>query len=195
MGSLIFDTETNGLPECPYYGRFPEYWDLAKYNNARIVQVSYIVTDEEYNIVEESDTIIKADNFTITNSRFHGITESISQTNGVAFVEWAKLFYESLKRCDTIIAHNLDFDINVLRAELYRYSLTYIITLIDTKHFLCTMKTTKNLVQATFKNSNIVKDPNLKELYFYATGEHLENHHNSFYDTQNLYTVVKKLKL
>ena len=192
---LIFDTETNGLPECPYYGKFPDYWNLSKYKNSRVVQISYILTDDEYNIIEERDTIIKKDNFTITNSRFHGITESISESEGIPFEQFAEIFYNVLKKCNLIVAHNIDFDINVLRSELYRYNLHYIIETIDTKKFLCTMKGTKELVKATFKNSSVLKDPNLKELYFFATGEHLENHHNSLYDTQNLYTVVKILKL
>jgi DNA polymerase III epsilon subunit-like protein len=93
------------------------------------------------------------------------------------------------------MAHNINFDINVLRAELYRYRLEYIIELLDTKTFFCTMLKTKKMVNATFKNSNDIKDPNLKELYFYATGKQMENHHNSFHDTQNLYIAIKILKL
>jgi len=83
----------------------------------------------------------------------------------------------------------------VLRSEMYRYKLEYIIELIDTKMFFCTMRKTKHLVGATFKNSNNLKDPNLKELYYYTFDEEMENHHNSLYDTRNLYEIVKKLKL
>ena len=193
--SFIFDTETSGLPVTPRYGEYYDYWDLECYNCSRIVQISYIVSDDDYNIIEDSNTIIKRDRFNIDNSRFHGITNEISDTEGIEFVEFSKTLYTSLKRCNRIVAHNIDFDINVLRSELYRYNLHYIIELIDTMRFICTMKVTKRMVNATFKNSITIKDPNLKELYFYATGERMENHHNSYYDTLNLFTIIKKLKL
>ena len=80
-------------------------------------------------------------------------------------------------------------------AELYRYGLYDIITKLESKKQMCTMKRYKNIVKATFKNSKDIKDPNLKELYQYATGEIMENHHNSFYDTLNLWKVVKRLEL
>ena len=195
--SLIFDTETTGLPLCPRYGVFPEYWVTSSYNTSRIVQVSYILVDDNYEILEESDTIIKRDNFKINNHSFHGITEEISDSSGIIFVNWAKNFYKSLACCNRLMAHNIDFDINVLRSELYRYNLDYILEMLDTKMFFCTMKNTKLLVKAKFKsgNQNDIKDPNLKELYFFATGEQMENHHNSFYDTKNLYNIIKILKL
>ena len=192
-GFLVFDTETNGLPECQRYGFFPLYTDTQKYSNARVVQVSYIITDNLYNKHEESDTIIKADQFKIENHQFHGITQEISENDGVPFVEFAKQFHNSLKYIHTIVAHNISFDFNVLCAEFYRYNLTDVLECFQSKHQICTMKKYKYHVGATFKNSLDIKDPNLKELYYYATGEIMENHHNSMYDTLNLWKAVKIL--
>jgi len=170
MGYLIFDTETNGLPTCPYYGYFPVYTDTDKYNSSRIVQVSFIITDDCYRKTEESDTIIKRDNFKIENGQFHGITEEISETKGIPFVEFAKSFSNSLDFVHTIIAHNINFDFNVICAELYRYGLIDVIEKLESKRQICTMKKYKKLVGATFKSGTGLKDPNLKELYHYATG-------------------------
>jgi DNA polymerase-3 subunit alpha len=201
--ALIFDTETNGLPICKAYGYFPAYTQTEKYNNARVVQVSYVITNEMYTKLEESDTIIKMDNFKITNSDFHGITETISESHGIPFIEFAKAFNNSLDFVDTIIAHNLSFDFNVLCAEFYRYKLYDLIKKFESKKQICTMKRYKNLVCAKFKNatgsfkgepSTRIKDPNLKELYTYATGEVMENHHNSMYDVLNLWKAVKKIE-
>jgi DNA polymerase-3 subunit alpha len=188
--SIIFDTETTGLPACKQYGFFPLYNNTKAYENARVVQVSYILTDKSYRKLEESDTIIKMDNFRINNSKFHGITEEISMSKGVPFEQFAKQFSNSLDCCHTLIAHNLSFDFNVLCAELYRYNLTDIIAKMESKRQICTMKYYKNMVRATFKNSTDIKDPNLKELYYYATGEEMENHHNSMYDTLNLWKSI-----
>ena len=149
--ALIFDTETTGLPITKSYGLFPDYRELNFYNPSRIVQISYIITDSELNKLEESDTIIKADNFKIKNSSFHGITDLISETKGIPFVEFANSFYNSLDHVNVIIGHNIDFDINVLLSELFRYGLHDCIKKIQSKKHICTMKTTKFLVNATFK--------------------------------------------
>jgi DNA polymerase-3 subunit alpha len=194
MGYLIFDIETSGLPECKGYGYFPVYTQLEKYNNARVVQVSYIITDSFYKKLEESDTIIKRDKFEITNSEFHGISEAISDTRGIPFIDFAQQFSNSLDFVHTIVAHNLNFDFNVLCSEFYRYNLHDLITKFESKKQVCTMKRYKTLVGAKFKSGIGVKDPNLKELYHYATGEVMENHHNSMYDVLNLWKAVKLIE-
>ena len=189
--SIIFDTETTGLPICFEYGSFPNYKDLDKYRFARVVQVSYIITDDFYNKLEEADYIIKTDNFSIDNSQFHGITNEISHEKGISFLEFAQMFSNSLDFVDKIIAHNINFDINVIRSELYRYNLFDIIVKIDSKRVICTMKLCKTLVNAKFKYNNSVKDPSLKELFEFITGEKIENQHNSLYDVLNLHKIVK----
>ena len=85
--ALFIDTETNGLPDMNNmkWGNYPDYWDLGKYNTARIVQLSYIVTDYKYNNLYLEDYVIKRENFNITNSVFHSITDEISDTEGIEF--------------------------------------------------------------------------------------------------------------
>jgi len=194
MNYLIFDTETNGLPVCRSFGYFYLYNDTEKYNNARVVQISYIITDREFNKLEESDTIIKADNFKIDNHRFHGITDTISERDGIPFMEFAKNFSNSLNFVDTIIAHNISFDFNVLCAEFYRYGLHDIIAKMESKSQICTMKKYKYIVNATFKGTNDIKYPSLKELYKFATAKEIENQHNSMYDTLNLWEALRELQ-
>ena len=199
---MVFDSETSGLPQSKFYGSFPVYSNLDKYNGARVVQVSYIIVDQNYNKLEESDTIIKADNFQIENERFHGITNEISQTQGIPFEEFAEQFSNSLDFVHTLIAHNISFDFNVICAELYRYNKLEVIAKIESKRQICTMKRYKTLVGAKFKYYNgsehvhgaNIKDPNLKELYHYATGEIMEHHHNSMYDVLNLLKAVKAIE-
>lgn len=189
--ALIFDTETNGLPICKSYSEFPCYTDLSKYNSARLVQISYILTNSSFNNLEESDDIIKADSFKIENTQFHGITDAISLNKGIPFVDFAEKFNNALDFVDTIIAHNLNFDINVLRAELYRYNLLDIIIKLDSKKMICTMQYTKYIVCSKFKSGTGIKDPSLKELYQYFVKKEITNQHNSKYDTFNLWTIVK----
>ena len=105
--ALIFDTETNGLPICKSYSEFPCYTDLSKYNSARLVQISYIITDRSFNKLEESDDIIKATDFKIENTQFHGITDEISNSKGIPFIEFAQKINNSLDFIDTIIENEL----------------------------------------------------------------------------------------
>lgn len=193
--ALIFDTETSGLPNCSglAYGDYPCYTDLNKYKCARVVEVSYIVTDDTYTAIDSADIIIKSDNFIIDNYRFHGITNEISQKDGIPFVDFAIKFKYDLNKCNKMIAHNINFDINVLKSELYRYNLTDIIDMIDIKYIVCTMKFTKNIINIPSRNGKNVKDPNLKELYQAITGKELTNHHTCRYDTENLHEIVKIL--
>jgi DNA polymerase III epsilon subunit-like protein len=183
---LIIDVETTGIP----IGRDAHYSDLEKYANARIVQLTVMLCDDEYNEISLQDYIVKADNFRIENSHIHGITDEIS-ANGVQLEYVMQQYKIMLSQCDTIIAHNAKFDINVIKSELVRKELFDIVDLIDTKQIVCTMMSTKELVN--IKNKYGIKFPSLAELYYYLFDCQLENAHNSKYDVINLHKIVAEL--
>lgn len=192
--ALFIDTETNGLPDMKdmRWGKYPDFYDLTKYNTARIVQLSFIVTDKQYNNLDLQDYIIKREGFDINNGEFHSITNEISDRDGVDFNEAFLAFYESLKKTDHIIAHNIEFDISVIKSELHRRNLFHIIEEIDKKKLLCTMRHTKNIIKIINKFGKY-KYPSLKELYRFCFNKEIENAHNSKYDVINLYDAIKKL--
>jgi DNA polymerase III epsilon subunit-like protein len=192
--AIFIDTETNGLPNMKdmIWGKYPQFYDLEKYNTARIVQLSFIVTDRSFNNIDLQDYIIKREGFTINNSEFHSITDEISDEKGIDFNEAFNAFYESLKKTNHIIAHNIEFDISVITSELYRRGLHHIIEEINKKKLLCTMRHTKNIIKIINKFGKY-KYPSLKELYRYCFNKEIENAHNSKYDVINLYDSIKKL--
>jgi hypothetical protein len=53
------------------------------------------------------------------------------------------------------------------------------------------MKDTKNIVKST--NNYGIKDPSLKELYYFVFKKDMENAHNSKYDVINLQLAIKNL--
>ncbi len=183
---LIIDVETTGIP----IGRDAHYSDLEKYANARIVQLTFMLCDDDYNEISLQDYIIKADNFSIENSHIHGITDEIS-ANGVQLEYVMQQYKIMLSQCDTIIAHNAKFDINVIKSELVRRELFDIIDMMDSKQIACTMMSTKELVN--IKNKYGIKFPSLAELYYYLFHCQLENAHNSKYDVINLHKIVAEL--
>ena len=192
--ALFIDTETNGLPDMTNmkWGHYPNYREVQKYNTARIVQISYIVTDYKYNNLYLEDYVIKREGFNITNSEFHSITNDISDKNGVEFNFAFEKLYENLKQVKYIIAHNVAFDISVIKSELYRRGFIHIIEEIDKKTLICTMKHTKNILKIINKFGKY-KYPSMKELYKFCFGKEIENAHNSKYDVINLHSAIKHM--
>lgn len=193
--ALFLDTETTGLPDTHNlrWGEYPYYKKLDKYSNARIVQFSMLITDNKYNFVDIKDYIIKREGFEITNEKFHGITNDISDELGVSFDTVAvEIFYENLKKVSHIIAHNVAFDVGVIKSELYRRNFQYIIDEIDKKTLLCTMKHMKPILKIINQYGNY-KNPSLNEIYKFNFNKDVENAHNSLYDVLNLHKVVEHM--
>jgi DNA polymerase-3 subunit epsilon len=193
--AMFIDTETSGLPDTHNlrWGVYPNYWKLNKYENARIVQFSMLITDNQFKYEDIKDYIIKREGFEITNGEFHGITNEISDNLGVDFnIIAADIFYELLKNVTHIVAHNVAFDIGVIKSELYRRNLQYIINELDKKILLCTMKHMKPILKIINPYGNY-KNPSLNEIYKYNFKTDVENAHNSLYDVKNLHKVVEHM--
>ena len=114
--ALIIDVETTGIPYTHHlpYGHYPSYKNLDMYDSARIVQISMMLCNESFEMIEMKNFIIKTDGFTINNSEFHGITNEISTNNGTKFSDIVQLFSTYLKQVQHIVAHNIMFDVNII---------------------------------------------------------------------------------
>jgi DNA polymerase III epsilon subunit-like protein len=191
--ALFLDIETNGFPDnkgLPY-GEYPMYNMLDKYNNARIVQISAMLCNDKFEVISQIDSIIKINGFNITNHHIHHITNEISEKSGIPFNNAITDFYELIKQSSHIFAHNSNFDINVLKSELFRAGFTNVIDEINKKSVICTMKHTKNIVRIC--NSYGIKDPKLSELYTCVTRKPMSQQHNAKYDVLHLHEAIKKL--
>ena len=152
----------------------------------------FFVASCNLDVIELNDFIIKKEGFDITNSIFHGITNEISLDKGVDFDIAIDKFYELLKKTTHIVAHNILFDINVIKSELYRRDKYDIIQEIDKKKLLCTMSHTKDIIK--IKNQyGKNKNPSLKELYYFTFNKEIDNQHNSKYDVINMHSSIKKM--
>jgi DNA polymerase-3 subunit alpha len=193
MSALFIDTETNGLPNLKNmsWGEYPDYKKSKNYDTARIIQLSFIVTDVDFNMTEIQDYTIKREGFSIENHSFHGITNEISD-DGVDFTEAIDNLFECLKKTTHIITHNIAFDINVILSELFRRKRFDIIKEIKKKELLCTMRHCKNIVKIINKYGKN-KNPSLNELYVYCFKENIEKAHDAKYDVLNLHKVIKKM--
>lgn len=195
MSVIMFDLETTGLPSRDglKFGEYHDYTDISKYDEARIVQVSYMVCDTHLNPLSMHDAIIASKGeFLISNSHIHGITDARSDEFGRDFNDVMVDFDKALREAGTLVAHNADFDINVLKSELFRRHLTGTLDELCTKRVVCSMKASKLVVNAT-NAYNRPKFPTLKELYVFATNKPMLGAHNARHDVLNMHEAVKSL--
>lgn len=181
MNVLIFDTETTGLPITKGYDSYYDYTNISKYNSSRLVQISWKLFNDK-NCISNFDYIIKPDNFKIYNSNIHGITTEYANENGINFSVVTNSFLNDLEKCDTIVAHNFNFDKHILLSEFSRYDYTGLIKIFNEKQNFCTMNNTTKLLKLKNKGG-YPKSPKLSELYTYLFNKEPENLHNSKYDT------------
>jgi DNA polymerase III epsilon subunit-like protein len=130
MYFLFIDTETTGLPPYEpnvYPKRLISTKNSASWNACRLVQIAWQVYDSHYNLVAKQQHIIHPDNprfpFTIptTSSNIHGITHKYAVECGTSIELVLDELDRVVQRSSLFIAHNVKFDINVLRSEAYRY--------------------------------------------------------------------------
>jgi DNA polymerase III epsilon subunit-like protein len=182
----FLDLETNSLP-----GKGETY----KEYTCRIVQISCMLCEGAQTLEEKlfEDIIIKSDGFAIENSEFHNISLERSLAEGINFNVAVDRLFTLLRQAGSIIIHNADFDINVLKSELHRHGYDKHIEELEQMRIICTMKSTVQLVKAVGK-TNRLKYPNLKEFYQFSTGkEAMHGHHNSKHDVLNLHEAVQSL--
>lgn len=126
---MFFDTETNGMP--------PKY--LCQITDMpRIVQLSWIIADEDGNIEKKCGFMIKPVDFEIPDDavKVHGITKEKALRDGVDIKEAISLFMADLNICNAIAGHNVSFDIQVIRGELERLKIK---NAIHDMPYYCTM--------------------------------------------------------
>jgi superfamily I DNA/RNA helicase/DNA polymerase III epsilon subunit-like protein len=180
--NLVFDTETTGL-----FKKGVSYKKLNEFDGSRLVSISWLLTKGD-NIVDQSYFIIKPDNWEISaeSTAIHGITKEYAMEKGDNIKMVLEGFYNSIKRCKNIIAHNIEFDEAIIKSELFRYGYTNVIEEMDKKHKICTM------VKGRFF-MNVRKFPKLSELYKFLYKEELTNAHCALDDTKNCFKCYIKL--
>jgi DNA polymerase-3 subunit epsilon len=190
---LFFGTEATGLP--------PD--DLSSFSDTdkfpRLVQLSFLLFDQSQKLIKSGNFIIKPIGFTIPSetTKIHGITQKKAISEGVSVFHALGEFMSAVIQSDYIIAHNLNFDFNIIGSEAVRagferqYNRIFLY-----KEKVCTMQTTTNLLKIPRSkvNGSNYKYPNLSELYFHLFGSFFEKAHNALYVTQACAECFFKLK-
>ncbi len=166
---MFLDTETTGFSTSTN----PK--EIDKFNNARLIELGYLIYNKDNCKIKEVSSLVKPQNFTIKNTFVHGITTSQALTNGLEINTVLSQLYEDLKNTDTIICHNINFDMQILLSEAFRSGNTQLYDLIESKNKLCTMEIGKKYMKST-------KNPKLVELYKYLYNKEVKQDHRSLSD-------------
>ena len=141
-----------------------------------MVEIGWILSEEDETIEEKSAYLIKPNNFQIPHDvvKIHGITTEIALKNGTDLKSVLIKFQELLRQSDCLIAHNIEFDENVIGAEFIRTKLPPDLLSINK---ICTMQETINLCKCPSKFGQGYKFPTLSELHQVLFSEpYIEKH-------------------
>lgn len=179
---LFIDTETDGLP-IEYAGNgqhYPDEWP-------HIVQIAWVLSDNEGNTLSSGSCIIKPEGFIIPNEAvaIHGITTERALQEGKPRKQVMRKIQNLLCKAGYIVAHNLVFDANVVAAEMSRCGIH---TDILYYNAFCTMVGTTDLCKLSFPDETVpnghYKWPKLIELYEFLFGESFTGSHDALTDVK-----------
>lgn len=177
MKILIFDTETNGLPILSDLRKYYHGKNLKYYENSRLIEIGYKIFDfKSEQVYVEYNELIKPDDFLISEkiSKIHGITQLRASCEGININTALDDFCRAIEFSDVVLAYNVDFDVNVVLSEAYRYNNRNLINALKTK--ITTGKI--NCVMKIAKEKLDVKNIKLEKLYnqFFPNEKYVQTH-------------------
>ena len=166
---MVLDTETTGF-----------------YDYDRVLQLSYILFNEVQTLKTFDHYVKIHPSVKIRNSDIHGITNEICKTQGIPIAEVLNVFCDDLEITQTLIGHNLQFDIRMLKSEFKRLT-------VDCDIMTCKpIEDTLHLGKLKYPKGTKMKLGDLHRLEF---NKDMENAHNALYDviaTMNIYKSLTK---
>ena len=173
---LFFDTETTGLPQ--FYNA-----PITQVNNwPRLVQLAFIEFYENGTLAAKHNYIIKPEGFSIPREAtlIHRITNEQAQTEGHNLTQVLDIFAHAITESSILIAHNFDFDRNIVGAEFVRKE--FDTKPILTKRSFCTMKNKDVVSFCRIAGKNGYKWPKLEELHYKLFNQKISDAHDASID-------------
>ncbi len=154
---LFFDVETVGKPKkwnSPHTDTF---------NWPRMVQIAWVVCDENYMPLVRHNYIIKPEGFEIPyeSERIHKISQEMAREKGVPVKEALEKFAKDVQEAKYVIAHNMNYNEKVVGAEFIRATVSH--RLFESERY-CTMQESTYFCKLPGTNGRF-KWPTLKELH------------------------------
>lgn len=172
---LIFDTETTGLPK-----NFKA--PLTDFDNwPRLVQLAWQIHNENGELVEVKNYIVKPEGFEIPfqAEKVHGISTERAHRDGKDLSWVLEEFNKSLEKTKYLVGHNVEFDINIMGCEYLRKAVSsplLDIEAVDTKD------ESTDYCAIPGGRGGKFKWPNLSELHDKLFNEGFDEAHNASAD-------------
>ena len=166
---LFFDTETTGVNT----------------KRDRIVELAWVLCDNEGKIIREETRLIIPEGFEIPveASAIHGITTEIATVEGEFLSDVLNEFLSDMRLACLIVGHNIMYDIEMIKNECIRKNFMVFDFLKKSK--FCTMRNTVDYCKLSQRNGRTgYKYPKLSEAYQIITGSYLVDCHDALADTE-----------
>jgi DNA polymerase-3 subunit alpha len=172
---LIFDTETTGLPAN--YNAPPTDTN----NWPRMVQLAWECHDAIGQLTDARSYIIKPEGYTIpfAAEKVHGITTEKAIAEGVDLLFVLGEFEKCLSLSSFVIGHNVEFDLNIIKAEYVRKGLQ---SRLSGMVAVCTKEESTGFCALPGGRGGKFKWPTLEELYNKLFQEGFDEAHNAAAD-------------
>lgn len=187
MRTLIFDTETTGLANHKKPISTQPY---------TVQLAATLMLDDK--VVGEFNTIVipsfKGDVMAIPprSTETHGITDAMVEVVGMRPEVVVPVFNNLLKMADRLVAHNMKFDLLIMKALYSRLAADQKILWEIPK--ICTMLSSKPILKLPGKYGDY-KWPSLEEAYaFLVNPDGFEDAHNAAADVMACRAVLKALE-
>lgn len=173
---LIFDTETTGIP----HNKTAPITDLD--NWPRLVQIAWQLHDNRGKLLSRHNYIIRPDGFDIPYNaqQIHGISTKRALEEGIPVRTALDTLLEDISQSKLLVGHNIEFDKNIIGAELIRLKLEPDALLQVEK--LDTGVASTNYCQLSGGIGGKLKMPRLNELHQKLFGESFPDAHDAAYD-------------
>lgn len=188
---LFFDTETTGLPRSMKASvRVTENWP-------RLVQLAWLLVTKNGDVIKKRSAIIYPDDFVIPEeaSMIHGITTERARREGKPLVTVIDEFMQDFENVICLVAHNIEFDQNIIGAELCRLNRSYD-SFMYHKETICTMlSSTDYCAIPSINGHDDYKWPKLQELYHKLFNKYFDDAHDALADitaTKECFFELKK---
>ena len=187
---IVLDVETNGIPKKRISNRTEIPRHLKAYEGLHVIELAYLhpSSSTEYtSLIHHNDPSMIDVHFT---TRFHGINNDMIQNTGNTAIHVLTHFYHFLvdHNIQTIVAHNVDFDVQFLISESIFYNLPELTHLLMNVCTVCTMKDAR---ASTFMGSS--KWPRLQEIFCKITHEKPKLMHRALQDCHSCHVVYNHL--
>jgi len=167
---LFFDTETTGLPKS---------WSapLTDLDNwPRLVQFASQTYSRQGRLLRQYSAIVRPEGFEIpaAAAAIHGITQERALAEGCRLIDVLRTFHEDATDAEILVAHNIQYDVNIMGSELIRAKFEPIQ---PPRRKICTMKESIQLCALPR-----MKWPKLVELHHKLYGCEFEGAHDAMND-------------